>query len=117
MKNRINEEEVQKELSLTPFFKPKKKVDEKSAQNSEQEFEHKAEQVPAQKAAQVSKLKINSDDVETLDFELRKTQKTKFNADIPVEWKQEIDRMALDLNVGKYELGAFLIARALKKVG
>jgi hypothetical protein len=112
-KKRLNEDAIQSELNRSAFFKPKDSGEEtNTAQSSEQKVEQKA----AQKVAQLSNSRITTDVVETLDFNLRKTAKAKFNANIPVEWKEEIDQMALDLKVGKYELGAFLIAQALGKV-
>lgn len=105
---RLNEIAIKSELTRSAFFEPNNRP---TAQKAVQIVE----QPPAQKLAQLSR-PITTDAVETLDFNLRKVPKSKLNTNIPVEWKEEMDRMALDLKVGKYELAAYLIGQALKKV-
>ncbi len=54
-----------------------------------------------------------SDEVEMLAFQLRKIPKVRVNADIPAEWKQQLDDLAYKLRVGKYDLMLYLIAQFL----
>lgn len=56
-----------------------------------------------------------TDAVETLAFQLRKIPKVRVNADIPAEWKQQLDDLAYKLKVGKYDLMLYLIAQFLGK--
>jgi hypothetical protein len=80
-------------------------------------------QVPTQKVTQISKTLSNfsmsdmtTEQVEQLSFQLRKITKTRVNADIPDDWKDELDDLAHRLRVGKYELMLYLIALVMGKV-
>ncbi len=90
---------------------------------SDRKKEEKITQKSTYKSAQISKglsnplsKSISTDDVELLDFELRKIRKFRVNADIPEDWKEELDSLAFRLKVGKYELLTFVIGQFLGKV-
>lgn len=86
------------------------------AQKSAQKVEQKTEQLskPLSKGMSKDVLKtLSSDEIEALNFRLRKITKTKINAEVPPEWKQRLDDMAYQLGVGKYELVMYIIGRFL----
>jgi len=60
---------------------------------------------------------VTTDLIETLAFQLRKHPKFRVNADIPKEWKDELDDMAYKLKVGKYDLMTYIVAQFLGKLG
>lgn len=57
-----------------------------------------------------------TEDIETMTFNLRKVRKSKVNTAIAEEWKAELDTIAFELNVGKYELLEFIIGSFLGKL-
>ncbi len=84
-------------------------------------------QKPAQKVEQISKTAskplskelrklLSQDAIEELAFTLRKTPQGKVNANIPHEWKEDLDDLAFRLKVGKYELLTYIIGVFLGKV-
>jgi hypothetical protein len=54
--------------------------------------------------------------IEFLAFELRKVKKERINADVPEDWKQELDDLAHRLGVGKYELVMYVVGQFLGRV-
>lgn len=56
---------------------------------------------------------INTDAIEALSFQLRRTPKERVSADIPTEWKNQLDDLTHELKVGKYELVMYIIGRFL----
>lgn len=83
-------------------------------------------QEPTQEVTQVSKRLSKplskghaptTDEIENLAFSLRKITKARVNADIPLEWKKRLDDLAHQLEVGKYDLMLFIIARFLDDIG
>lgn len=98
---------------------------------SQQEPSEREEKEPTQKVTQSSKRlskplskglsksssqNVSTDVIETLAFQLRKHPKFRVNADIPKEWKDELDDMAYRLKVGKYDLMTYIIAQFLGKL-
>jgi hypothetical protein len=76
-----------------------------------------------QKTTQISKSlsnflsnSLSTDEIEKLNFQLRKIPKVRVNADIPPDWKDQLDDLAHALRVGKYELLLYMIALLLGKV-
>lgn len=57
-----------------------------------------------------------ADDVERMVFEFRKADKTRFNGDIPQEWKDEIDAYADRIGVGKYNMLMYAVGKFLGKL-
>ena len=58
---------------------------------------------------------LSTDAMEGLSFGLRKTPKVRVNADVPAKWKEELDNIAHEKKVGKYELLLYVIAVFLGK--
>ncbi len=71
---------------------------------------------PPPASSEESAGQLTAEDIETMTFELRKERKTKVNTVIVDAWKEEIDRLAFQLKVGKYELLEFIIGSFLEKV-
>jgi hypothetical protein len=85
--------------------------------------EKKAIQKDTQKVTQISKSLSSflsnppsTENIEKLNFQLRKIAKVRVNADIPLEWKDQLDDLAHTLRVGKYELLLYMIAVLLGKI-
>ncbi len=87
----------------------------KQVEKVTQKSTYKSTQISKSLSKRLSK-EISTDDVELLDFELRKVRKFRVNADIPEDWKEELDSLAFKLKVGKYELLTFVIGQFLGKV-
>ena len=100
MKQETKKESNRKERKLKPAQKSEQKVEQKPTQKSEQK--------PLQTSGS-----LRPEDIEMLAFRLRKRQKTKVNAVVPIEWKAKLDDIAHKLRVGKYDLIMYLIAQFL----
>ena len=64
-----------------------------------------------------SSQRLTTEMIENLAFQLRKQPKFRVNADIPQEWKDQLDDMAHKLRVGKYELLTYIIGLFLGEIG
>ena len=132
MKKKINESAIATELrdGSAHFRQIQSPVDKKApTKNSSKEIsdnETKPTQNSTQKTTQditqkfthVSKMLSKlpaTEEIEALYFSLRKEQKARVNADIPHAWKRELDTIANELEVGKYELMLYIIAQFLGK--
>ena len=58
---------------------------------------------------------LRTEAIEAFSFGIRKRRKVRVTADIPVEWRKMLDDFAHELQVGKYELVAYIIADFLGK--
>ena len=58
----------------------------------------------------------SADDVERMVFECRKVDKTRFNGDVPQEWKDEIDAYSDKIGVGKYNMLMYAVGKFLGKL-
>ncbi|MBX3082090.1 MAG: hypothetical protein KF716_10690 [Anaerolineae bacterium] len=58
-----------------------------------------------------------AEEIEMMTFSLRKERKGKVNTTIAETWKEELDAIAFELKVGKYELLEYVIGSFLGKVG
>ena len=56
------------------------------------------------------------EDIELMAFELRKAPKTKVNTEVVEEWKEELNKIAFNMHIGKYQLVEFIIGEFLGKV-
>jgi hypothetical protein len=81
-----------------------------------QNVEQKSAQKVAQTFEQLSN-PLTTEDIEALAFQLRKLQKVKVNAEVPVAWKERMDDLAYQLGVGKYELLMYIIGEYLGEIG
>lgn len=109
---------IAKNPSKSSSKQGKEKKERKPTQDSTQKDTQNVTQHITQKVTQVSKVlsKLPStNDIEALYFSLRKEQKSRINADVPQEWKRELDTIANELEVGKYELILYVIAQFLGK--
>ena len=97
-----------------PIF-PLASVTPQALETQEKKVTYKSTQISKDLSNSLSK-SISTDDVELLDFQLRKIHKFRVNADIPEEWKEELDTLGFKLKVGKYELITFIIGQFLGKV-
>jgi hypothetical protein len=61
--------------------------------------------------------KLSTEDIEDLTYQLRKVQKFRVNADVPLAWKDQLDETAHRLKVGKYELLMYIIGDYLGEIG
>lgn len=61
-------------------------------------------------------LSLDTDEIEAMAFELRKTTKTKVNTEIPEDWKKQIDELSFRHGVGKYDLMMYIIGKFLGRV-
>jgi hypothetical protein len=77
--------------------------------------EHKAT-YPSKRLSSFLSNRPSTDQIEQLSFELRKVRKFRVNADIPQAWKDELDDLAHELRVGKYELMTFVVGEWLGTV-
>lgn len=84
-------------------------------EDNPQNATQKVTQAPTQISNFLSK-SLRTEDIEQLNFELRKVSKVRVNADVPHEWKKLIDDLAHELGVGKYELLMYVIGLYLGKV-
>src|SRR6185503_759416 len=88
-------------------------------QKSTQKITYDATQTITQKVTHISKrleAYLTTEQVEDLDYSLRKIAKVRVNADVPLEWKDRLDDLAYKLKVGKYELMLYVIASFLGEV-
>lgn len=101
-----------------PVVQPEKELPEQSSVK----VETPTSQEPTQGVTQISKRlskplsKSNfptTEEIENLAFSLRKVTKARVNADIPHAWKKQLDDLAYRLEIGKYDLMLFIIARFL----
>ena len=93
--------------------KAKKKREEE--RGSTQYSTQRATQYPTRKVTHLLK-DLNTEEIEKFAFDLRKKPKVRVNADVPAEWKDQLDSLAHQLKVGKYELLLYMIAFSLGKV-
>ncbi len=98
------------------------------AQKSEQKVEQVNEQISRQLSKQVTKSpdeksrkalskQITTQSVEDMSYQLRRVLKNKVSAEIPEQWKRKLDGIAVDLNVGRYELVTYIIGLFLGEAG
>jgi hypothetical protein len=105
-------------LSLPPTGEKSRAVqespDEKASvtQNPTQRVTRNNTQVSKPAIRQVRKLPT-TEEVEDLSYALRRVPKTRVNADVPQEWKDQLDEIAYQLRVGKYELMLYVIGEFL----
>lgn len=124
-KKKINVDDMVNELEgASLYFKksaasqpisPLTRVNPQTLEDQEKKVTYKATQISKSLSRPLSK-RVSTDDVERLGFELRKIHKFRVNADIPEEWKEELDALTFKLKVGKYELLTFVIGQFLGKV-
>lgn len=57
-----------------------------------------------------------ADQVENTRFTYRKLDKVRANADIPIEWKKDLDEYAHRIGVNKYHLVWYAVAKMMEKV-
>jgi hypothetical protein len=124
-KKKINVDSMVNELEgASLYFKkqapsqpisPLASVTPQALETQEKKVTYKPTQISKDLSKSLSKT-ISTDDVELLDFQLRKVHKFRVNADIPEEWKEELDTLGFKLKVGKYELVTFIIGQFLGKV-
>ena len=120
-------------LADSPFFAevkgksptppPDTKVDEGStprvAQHPTQQFTQPSKPLskhPSKKPSKQLKEPLSTDAIENAAFQLRKQTKARINADIPLAWKSQLDDLAYELQVGKYELVMYIIGRFLTEI-
>jgi hypothetical protein len=70
----------------------------------------------SKKISKLSRDNLNAEAIEQLAFQLRKTPKARINADVPQAWKTQLDNLAHELQVGKYELVMTIIKRFLDEM-
>ena len=124
MRKKLNTDQVANELKTgSMFFRKKPPVNKRKNVKVAQKSEQVNEQKVAQNVERLSKatsdtldVSLKTEVVEELAFRLRKATKSKFNTEIPDEWKKEIDDLAHNLGVGKYDLGMYIIGSFLGKV-
>ena len=111
------------ELNKTPPPPPgtgEKSAVIKVAQDENGRVTQKPTQRVARKVTQISdhadeqvRRLPSTEEVEDLSYTLRKIPKTRVNADVPQEWKDQLDDIAYQLRVGKYELMLYVIGEFL----
>ena len=57
------------------------------------------------------------DEIQEFNFRLRDERKGKVQAEVPYEWQEELERIALELRVKKLELYRYIYGAFLGKVG
>ena len=111
----VNDPGLNKSISQQPEKTRKQEPMSSEGKKVTQIATYKSTQISKGLSKHISK-SISTDAVELLDFELRKVRKFRVNADIPGDWKEELDSLAFRLRVGKYELLTFVVGQFLGKV-
>jgi hypothetical protein len=117
------QKQVVQQQPTSPIKKYTKQLERKSTvkktvHNHEQQPAQNVEQGIAQTNEQVSIIMSklpDSEEIELMNFRLRKVGKVKVNTEVPEEWKQLLDDVGHRLHVGKYELLLYIIAQFLDK--
>ena len=65
---------------------------------------------------QARKALPSRDDIQELSFRLRYEVKVKVQAEVPVEWKAKLEKIAFDLKIGKVELYRFILGEFLGQI-
>lgn len=108
-------------LAESPLFPkeiPKDSSKDKAKDNPKDESKEKTKELfkDLQLARQNNPNLPTADDVERMVFEYRKADKTRFNGDVPQEWKEELDAYADRIDVGKYNMIMYAVGKFLGKL-
>ena len=112
-------EELNKTPPSSPAIWEKSRVVQESpgekagvTQKPTQRVTQKVTQISNPADEQFSRLP-STEEVEDLSYTLRKIPKIRVNADVPPDWKDQLDEIAYQLRVGKYELMLYVIGQFL----
>ena len=108
-------------LADSPFFKPANTEPEtpspveKDDRPNDEEAMYTATQKPTQLRKPLRKPanEPSSEAIEQMSFVYRKQSRARVCGDVPPQWKRQLEDMAYELQVGRYELVMYIIGRFL----
>ena len=113
---------------MANLFSELLEADQKQQEQLEEEATRKDPSTPAHPRAyareksreeprELSREVPTRDEIQEFNFRLRDERKGKVQAEVPYEWQEELERIALELRVKKLELYRYIYGAFLGKVG